>query len=45
MALTWHYMTGAGDGNRTRTVSLGIARIWAVLAADVRVRPAVSDRG
>jgi hypothetical protein len=35
---------GAGDENRTRTVSLGIARICPVLAADLRVRSPASDR-
>jgi hypothetical protein len=35
---------GAGDGNRTRAVSLGIARIQAVIAPDLLASPTVSDR-
>ena len=36
---------GAGEGNRTPTVSLGICRIVAVMAADLAVRLPASTRG
>jgi hypothetical protein len=35
----------ASDGNRTRTISLGIAQIEAATAADLIDRPSVSYRG
>jgi hypothetical protein len=31
--LTWAYLLGAGDGNRTRTISLGICIVRACYAA------------
>jgi hypothetical protein len=34
----------AGDGNRTRTISLGIAQIVAVTPPDLGDRPSVSNR-
>jgi hypothetical protein len=35
---------GAGDGHRTRTVSLGICAIRVSVLLDLRSRPSVSDR-
>jgi hypothetical protein len=35
---------GAGDGNRTRTISLGISTIHAATQPDLRRRVPVSDR-
>ena len=35
---------GAGDGNRTRTISLGIVRICALTTVDLGVRCSASDR-
>jgi hypothetical protein len=42
--LTWDYLVGAGDGNRTRTISLGIYGIRAVIRPDLRGELSVSDR-
>ncbi len=42
--LTWAFVIGTGDGNRTRAVSLGSVRITAGKAADLHVRAVVSDR-
>jgi len=38
------FSVGAGDGNRTRTVSLGICVVWAVRWPDLRGALPVSDR-
>jgi hypothetical protein len=43
--LTWAFIMGAGDGNRTRTISLGIGPIHAVRAADQPDQATVSTRG
>ena len=44
MVLTWAFVGGAGDGNRTRTVSLGICAIRALMASDLRDGLSMSDR-
>ncbi|GAA2886086.1 hypothetical protein GCM10010517_49760 [Streptosporangium fragile] len=44
-SMTWAFECGAGDGNRTRAVSSGSAWITPRRAADLGVRPVVSDRG
>ncbi|MGJ6966260.1 DUF5994 family protein [Streptosporangium sp. G11] len=44
-SLTWAPKCGAGDGNRTRAVSLGSVWITACRGAELGVRPVVSDRG
>ena len=38
------FCRGAGDGNRTRTVSLGIRAIRAVVGPDLRDMVSASDR-
>ena len=43
--LTWAFAVGAGDGNRTRTISLGTCAIRAVSWPDLRGGLSVSDRG
>jgi hypothetical protein len=41
---TWAFMIRADDGNRTRTVSLGICTVWACMSADLRRDQSASDR-
>src|SRR5215471_5990553 len=41
--LSWDF-SGAGDGNRTRTISLGICSVTAVRAAELAIRMPASDR-
>jgi hypothetical protein len=41
----WASPVGAGDGNRTRAVSLGIAGILPRWGVDLGLRPVVSGRG
>jgi hypothetical protein len=43
--LTWAFAMRAGDGNRTRAVSLGIAGIGSRGPADLGGRSVLSDRG
>ncbi len=43
--LTWTFVRGASDGNRTRVVSLGIAWIMRRRAADLGFGRVMSDRG
>jgi hypothetical protein len=43
--LTWCFRCGAGDGNRTRTISLGIGQIAAGNTADQATRGTWSSRG
>ena len=38
------FSLGAGDGNRTRTISLGICAIRAAVRLDLRCRVSASDR-
>jgi len=38
------FYSGAGDGNRTRTISLGIGAIRAVVRPDLRRGVSASDR-
>ena len=38
------FSPGAGDGNRTRTISLGICAVRAVMRRDLRDGLPVSDR-
>jgi hypothetical protein len=38
------FLVGAGDGNRTRTISLGICPIAAVRTAELGIRVPTSDR-
>jgi len=38
-------LPGAGDGNRTRIISLGSGAVPAARGADLAVMPALSDRG
>jgi hypothetical protein len=45
ISLTWAFVCGAGDGNRTRAVSLGSTSITARRAADLGFGPVLSDRG
>ena len=45
MSLAWEYMLGAGDENRTRTISLGSAAVTAARGADRVAVPVPSDRG
>jgi len=42
--LAWAFAMRAGDGNRTRTISLGICPVTAARAAELGVRVPVSDR-
>jgi hypothetical protein len=44
MSLAWAFVVGAGDGNRTRAVSLGIKPIPAVTAPDLASARTASDR-
>jgi hypothetical protein len=39
---TWRFTFGAGDGNRTRTISLGICAVRACIGLDLRGRQSVS---
>jgi len=39
------FLVGAGDGNRTRTISLGICPVTAARALDLGIRVPASDRG
>jgi len=39
------FRSGAGDGNRTRTISLGICCITAVSGPELPIRVSASDRG
>jgi hypothetical protein len=39
------FVGGAGDGNRTRTVSLGSGAVTAARGAGLAVGPVPSDRG
>ncbi len=43
--LAWAYLSGAGDGNRTRTVSLGSGAVTAARGADLPSLAVMSDRG
>jgi hypothetical protein len=45
MPLSWAGGVGAGDGNRTRTVSLEADQSPAVRAAELGIRVSASDRG
>jgi len=38
------FVVGADDGNRTRTVSLGICTVWAYVSADLRRDQSASDQ-
>jgi hypothetical protein len=42
--LTWAFVVGAGEGNRTPTVTLGIRPIGASDRPDLGTRRTVSDR-
>ena len=44
MVLTWAFVGGAGDGNRTRTVSLGICTARRRTRSDLRRGGSVIDR-
>ena len=44
VVLTWSFLLGTGDGNRTRTISLGICAIRAVVRPDLRRGVSASDR-
>jgi len=39
------FLLGAGDGKRTRTISLGICLVIAVRVAELRIGVPASDRG
>jgi hypothetical protein len=43
MSLAWAFVVRAGDGNRTRAVSLGIKWRSAVSATDLRMRQPAID--
>jgi hypothetical protein len=42
--LTWAFVVGAGDGNRTRIISLGICTVHALTWPDLRRGLSVSNR-
>jgi hypothetical protein len=43
MPLAWAFVMRAGDGNRTRTTSLGIVRFSETMGADLRPAVLASD--
>ncbi|GAA4596152.1 hypothetical protein GCM10023194_67570 [Planotetraspora phitsanulokensis] len=45
LSLTWAFSCGAGDGNRTRAVSLGSVWITAPRGAELGFGSVMSDRG
>jgi hypothetical protein len=44
MSLAWAFVMRAGDGNRTRTTSLGSVGNSAVMGADLAMHVPASDR-